>query len=70
MSESTKKQLLKLIEEYRDKAGEFESGSTAQTMHTAYAEGIRRAVTEIERESMIYAEYRMERVEEARRRWR
>lgn len=50
MSEETKKRLLKLIEEYRAKAGTLGSGSALQAMHTAYADGISRALYEIQKE--------------------
>lgn len=49
-SEATKKNLLKLIEEYRAKAGKLGSGSALQAMHTAYADGISRALYEIQKE--------------------
>lgn len=51
MSEETKKKLLELIEEYRDKAQGHVKGSKAQVMYASYAEGLRRAITEIEAEN-------------------
>lgn len=56
MSEETKKKLLELIEEYRAKAGKLGSGSALQAMHTAYADGISRAITEIGKEATYDAE--------------
>ena len=50
MSEETKKRLLELIKEYRAKAGKLGSGSALQAMHTAYADGISRALYEIQKE--------------------
>lgn len=47
MSEEMKKKLLELIEEYRDKA---------QVMYASYAEGLRRAITEIGKEATYDAE--------------
>nr|DAW35865.1 MAG TPA: hypothetical protein [Caudoviricetes sp.] len=47
MSIETERKLLKLIEEYREKAQEHEKGSQAQVMYASYADGIRRAVSEI-----------------------
>lgn len=55
-SEATKKKLLKLIEEYRAKAGKLGSGSALQAMHTAYADGISRALYEIQKEQGYDAE--------------
>lgn len=50
MSEETKKRLLKLIEEYRAKAQGYEKGSAAQAIRTAYADGLSRALYEIQKE--------------------
>lgn len=50
MSEATKKKLLELIEENRDKARRLGSGSAAQAMYRAYADGISRALYEIQKE--------------------
>ena len=50
MSEEMTKKLLELIEEYRAKAGKLGSGSALQAMHTAYADGISRALYEIQKE--------------------
>lgn len=49
-SEATKKNLLKLIEEYRVKAQGYEKGSAAQAIRTAYADGLSRALYEIQKE--------------------
>ena len=56
MSEETKKKLLELIEEYRDKAQGHAKGSKAQAMYASYAEGLRRAITEIGKEATYDAE--------------
>lgn len=50
MSEETKKKLFELIEEYRTKAGKLGLGSAAQAIYTAYADGISRALYEIQKE--------------------
>ena len=47
MSIETERKLLKVIKEYRVKARGYEKGSALQAMHTAYADGIRRAIAEI-----------------------
>lgn len=49
-SEATKKKLLELIEEYRTKAGKYKSGSVEKSTRTAYADGISRALYEIQKE--------------------
>lgn len=55
-SEATKKKLLELIEENRDKARRLGSGSAAQAMYRAYADGISRALYEIQKEQGYDAE--------------
>ena len=50
MSEEMKKKLLELIEEYRAKAGKLGSGSALQAIRTAYADGLSRALYEIQKE--------------------
>ncbi len=47
MSTEMKNKLMKIIEEYRAEAREQKD--VKRLMHTAYADGIRRAITEIER---------------------
>lgn len=56
MSGEMKKKLLELIEEYRDKAQGHAKGSKAQVMYASYAEGLRRAITEIGKEATYGAE--------------
>lgn len=50
MSEETKKKLLELIEKIRAKARELSEEVAIQAVYTAYADGISRALYEIQKE--------------------
>ena len=57
MSTETEKKLLEIIEYFRKAAGEDELRSKAQIMCTAYADGVSRALHEIQKEQGYDAEW-------------